>query len=186
MRVTVIFEGDGLLTGSFKQLINKLCPNANVKVETGKDLDNTIKLMVKKGYDAAVTDSDEIQEENKKNIDLKRQKLIKKYGIDKNQVLFFMVSKMESWFISQPSIVEQILPEKDTTNLSYLRNSFKKEQAPDTLISEILNKADPKKKRKYDKVADGAQLIAKLDTTQLQKDFDEVRALAEYLQKHAT
>jgi hypothetical protein len=91
--------------------------------------------------------------------------------------VFYMIQEMESWFLSQPKILDEFygidnqrkkvsekLPKKKASDFAN----------PDEKLMELTKNTD---KGKYHKIKHGVELLKLLDATQLEKDFPDFKNL---------
>ena len=79
------------------------------------------------------------------------------HGITTVDVVYFMVQKMEAWFLSQPEILKEYFG-KDFNDIPFDHPS--KIENPDT---ELMRMTQNLKAKSYHKVRDGSRLLGKLD-----------------------
>lgn len=114
----------------------------------------------------------------------------RKEWVDYQDVVFFMVQKMESWILSQPEIIyaefchlkhrEEAWAEKIDTHLSFKMTS--QILNPDSILGYLLScfeeeKKGKWKKIKYSKIQTASQLLPKLSLKKLMQDFEDVEQL---------
>lgn len=112
--------------------------------------------------------------ENTKENDLKENNLLAE-----RRNVFYMIQEMESWFLSQPEILDSFY---GSDNL----NKKISEKLPKKNIIEIAN-PDEKlieltkhtKKGKYHKIRHGVELLKLLNATKLEDDFADFKMLIE-------
>lgn len=116
-------------------------------------------------------------------IDLDKPKKEKEADLLENKLVaqkdnvFYMIQEMESWFLSQPEILDTFYG---------IDNQRKKvsEKMPEKKASDFVN-PDEKlieltkntKKGEYHKIRHGVELLKLLDATQLEKDFPDFKNL---------
>ena len=95
--------------------------------------------------------------------------------------IFYMIQEMESWFLSQPEILDNFFGD----GLSGKKISSK---IPKKKTSEILNPAElllsitkNSKRGTYHKIKHAVELLKLLDACQLEKDFPDFKRLIEKL-----
>lgn len=92
--------------------------------------------------------------------------------------VFWMVQEMESWFLSQPEVVDKIYGKGVSNQL--------KQKRPQTITkpsAELMELTKSTKKGKYSKVRHAVEFLENLDATQLKKDFPEFKRLIDELEK---
>ncbi len=92
--------------------------------------------------------------------------------------LFFMIQEMETWFISQPKVLDLLYHEKISDKIPH--RPLEEIPSPASLLEEITRNNTTK--GMYHKVRHGTDLLENLDATQLRIDFNQfdnlVKALA--------
>ena len=98
-------------------------------------------------------------------------------GIKNNEdFIFFMIQEMETWFLSQPDILDKYF------ETSVFTKKIKRPPKEILRPAEFLHKMSKStKKRGYHKVEDGTALLILLDADKLENDFLEFRTLIEKL-----
>lgn len=98
--------------------------------------------------------------------------------------VFYMIQEMESWFISQPEVVDEYFGK--TNKGKKVSDSFKNKNAIDiTSPKEVLKDATKNlnKGEKYHEVKHAVTLLANLDADKLEQDFPDFKRLIETLKK---
>ncbi|MBM3436885.1 MAG: DUF4276 family protein [Bacteroidetes bacterium] len=105
--------------------------------------------------------------ESFKNQDLKDNNLF-----DKSDVVYYMIQEMESWFLSQPKILDKYYSAKLSVKIP---NKHPKEISnPSDFLYQITKLT---KKGKYHKVKHAVDLLRQLSTEQLMLDFEDFNKL---------
>jgi len=129
-----------------------------------------------------------------------RQNKIKELNLSDQEVVervIFMVQEMESWILSQPEKIEQFYtnlkrrsPHKKLEDDDTLKNIHPEEiSSPSRKIHVLLGryfmieKKGKQKKKKYNKLKDGADLLELLDYHKLKTTFSDVKRLSDNLKK---
>ena len=109
--------------------------------------------------------------------DYRQTKIDKKrrHEINSHEFVFFMVQKIEAWFLSQPEILKDVF-KKDFTKIPFDHPS--KIEHPDEVLMELTREL---KSNSYHKVKHGSRLLAKLNLAKLATDFDDVKELVDVL-----
>ena len=96
---------------------------------------------------------------------------------DRKASVFYMIQEMESWFISQPAILDDFYGEPISAKLA------KKPAAAFTEPDKELQRLTKsnKKRGEYHKVRHGAQLLKMLDANKLYNDFSDFKRLIDAL-----
>ncbi len=181
--VFLIIEGEsktdnGNLREGFSKLLEQVLGNQNkprIIMGNGKgqaiDLFlNTLTYQSEKS--CLLIDLDGI--ENQKEDDLKKNDLEKR-----KSTVFYMIQEMESWFFSQPEIIDQYYG--CTVATKYKNKDPKSINSPDQELMEIARKAGHKTRREYHKVRHGLELLLLLDAKKLENDFEDFKKLIEHL-----
>ncbi len=90
---------------------------------------------------------------------------------------FYMIQKMEGWFLSQP---EKLNSHWQVSSFANFHKHGKEFQDPDQWIDEQLKKNE----KRYHKTRDPIDILANLDIEKLKADFDDVKELVEAMQKN--
>jgi len=173
----------------FEQKIPRKLLDIRMDIEMGsgrnKARDIFIERLEQKENAHLLVDLEDRKKNRKKQLDALE---VDEYG----DVVFFMVEKMEAWFLSQPDKIElfceDFLRSADTPIQEDIKKPADEIRHPDNVLKTILKrrfyeeKRDKKVKRGYKKLSDGAALLELLDLAQLQKDFDDVHRLINTLQ----
>lgn len=106
----------------------------------------------------------------------KDQKIIENELEDYNDEVFFMILEMESWFITQPIILDEYYGEKISHKIKTADAESISE--PDKFLIELTKNS---KRGRYHKVKHGVELLKKLDAKKLAKTSGEFSALIEKL-----
>lgn len=107
-------------------------------------------------------------------IDLDKEELFKKEDLkdnnlfNKREVVYYMIQEMESWFLSQPKILDKYYHTKISPKIPY---KHPKEIAdPSDFLYRITKMT---KTGKYHKVKHAVDLLPLLNTDQLMQDFED-------------
>lgn len=93
------------------------------------------------------------------------------HQLTKDDLVYFMVQKMEAWFLSQPSILKDHF-KKDFNNIPFDHAS--KIENPEKQLMDMTSEF---KDKGYHKVRDGSRLLEKLDLGLLENTFSDVKEL---------
>lgn len=102
--------------------------------------------------------------------------LVKASIADRKADVFYMISEMEAFFISQPEILDDFYGEKISEKIP--KKHAKKFPNPDEYLQELTKNT---KKGRYHKIRHGVELLKRLDAAKLKKDFPEYEDLIEHL-----
>lgn len=167
-------KANGFLAQGFNKLLSKKLQGKMPKIIMAEDKHRAIKKFLNCKLTSKVNllidlDADEAKKQDQMNAH--------NLYVNKSSV-FFMIHEMESWFISQPTVLDRYYCYKISKAI------------PDKHPKEIQNPSDflhiitaPSKKGKYHKVRDGAELLALLDADRLMADFSDFNDLIEKLSK---
>ena len=160
----------------FDKLLEQKLKNRKPKLKLGGGKSETIRKFKTNGeadLNLLLIDLDKPESEIEK--DLKDNDLL-----DDRDNVFYMIQEMESWFISQPNVLDEHYP-KD------LSGKLISSKIPKKHASEIENPDEKLKswtkgyKHPYHKIKDAVLLLQKLDANQLEKDFPEFDRLIKKL-----
>ena len=98
-----------------------------------------------------------------------------RHDINSYQYVFFMVQKMEAWFLSQPEILKDVF-KKEFKKIPFDHPS--KIEQPDEVLMELTREL---KSNSYHKVNHGSRLLGKLNLAKLETDFEDVKELVDVL-----
>jgi hypothetical protein len=113
----------------------------------------------------------------------KREEDIKEYALMAyKENVFYMIQEMESWFLSQPEVLDRYygvtvkgkkisegLTKKKPSEITDPKEELKK-------VTQSLNKGE-----KYHEVSHAVELLERLDATKLENDFPDFKRLIEKL-----
>ncbi len=139
---------------------------------------------VKKYYEEVVEDKENtlMLVDSDISDDKKEEQRIKR-GLEPKENVFFMVQKMEAWFLSQPEILDEYYAEADESIAIRITKNPKEYSKPDKALNEILKAHYPRDRRqRYKKMKHDAELMQLLDLSKLKEDFDDVQRLINTLQ----
>lgn len=108
----------------------------------------------------------------------KDQKISENKLEDYKAEVFFMIQEMESWFISQPAILDDYYGEKISQKIK--TNNAESISEPDNFLVELTKNS---KRGRYHKVKHGVELLKKLDAKALANTSAEFSALIKRLKK---
>jgi len=112
---------------------------------------------------------------------------------------YFMIQEMEAWILSQPEIIEKcfkslerLIPEEELKNYSEIKGEkpeeiVKPSKVLETLIAKYFKekKRGNEKKKKYNKLRDGADLLELLVLSKLEIAFADVKNLVKNISLHS-
>jgi hypothetical protein len=99
-----------------------------------------------------------------------------------SEKVFYMIQEMESWFLSQPVVLDEVFgPLKSGTKISDKIKVKKpeEEQDPKKVLEDMTK--DLRKSKKYHVIKHAVELLEKLDAAKLEQDFPDFRRLIECL-----
>ena len=161
---------NGNLREGFSKLIEQRAKLKMPIISMGEGKSQTIDKFVNSENSKLLCDLD--ADENQVDNDLKNYKLT-----DRKASVFYMIQEMESWFISQPAILDNFYGEPISAKLA------KKPAAAFTEPDKELQRLTKsnKKRGEYHKVRHGAQLLKMLDANKLYNDFSDFKRLIDAL-----
>ncbi|NMH24902.1 DUF4276 family protein [Flavobacterium solisilvae] len=107
-----------------------------------------------------------------------RENDLEKYNlIEKKDSVFYMIQEMESWFISQPDILDKFYGEPISTKLAKKQATLFSE--PDKELQRLTK--SNKKRGQYHKVNHGTLLLKMLDANKLYNEFSDFKKLIDSL-----
>ena len=155
---------NGVLSQGFYKLLKKKLEGKMPKINMADGKNQAIKKfknnkVSKKGY--LLIDLDTVEQNKESEITNNSLTTYKEYS-------FFMIQEMESWFLSQPTILDHFYGKR-------ISNSIPSKHAKDipdpaTFLERITKDTQ---KGKYHKVNHGTALLELLDATKLTADFDD-------------
>jgi hypothetical protein len=169
---TLFIEGDSKLRKGFSKLISKeIKQKFTIVMGAGKQ--NTIRKFRHDQLSSVkflLVDLD--GPENNKPNDISSNSLTDFQGQS-----FYMIQKMEGWFLSQP---EKLDRHWEVSLFGNIHKHGKEFQDPDQWIDQQIKKNG----KRYHKTKDPIDLLANLDMERLKADFDDVKELVEAMQKN--
>lgn len=174
-RVYLFIEGakdtvNGDLREGFRKLIEQKVKSNFPTISMGGGKAQTIKKFINSKDSKLLCDLD-ASVENVES-DLKENRLF-----EVKESVFYMIQEMESWFFSQPQILDDFYGESISSKLTKEVASMINE--PDKELERLTKHL---KNRKYQKVRHGSALLKKLDANKLYKDFPDFKRLIDRLQ----
>lgn len=102
--------------------------------------------------------------------------------LEYSENVFYMVQEMDSWFLSQPDVLDKFYG-KDNNNGKLISQKLPKKKAieiehPDEKLQELTKTTT---RGKYHKIKHAVELLKLLDATKLENDFSEFKRLIEKL-----
>jgi len=104
-----------------------------------------------------------------------KQTKMKYHNFKSSDNIYFMVQKMEAWFLSQPEVLRDYF-QKDFKKIPFDHPS--KIERPDDELRKFTQEL---KSKSYHKVRDGSRLLQKLNLSKLEATFEDVREMVEML-----
>lgn len=102
---------------------------------------------------------------------------INEYNLaDYRSDIFFMIQEMESWFLSQPNILDEYYGESISSRI--VRLNVESINEPDRFLRDLTRNTN---RGKYHKVKHGVELLKKLDAHQLLQSSPEFSSLIDRL-----
>lgn len=165
---------NGMLAQGFHKLINQECAGRMPRIVMSNDKRHAIdKFLNNKLSTISFVLIDLDNPASEKQNDLLGNNLTAH-----SSSVFYMIQEMESWFLSQPEIL----------NVYYGRDIKKKIKGksflniphPDEYLQDLTKNT---KKGKYHKISHGTELLSLLNSSQLKTDCDEYKRLVEAILK---
>lgn len=167
---TLFIEGtsddtNGDLRQGFHKLLAKKLLGSMPRIVMGDNTPQTIKKFVNcKNHGFALIDLDSPESEKQTRVEL--------HSLEGNDCVFFMIQEMESWFLSQPDILNDFYGCNITKRIP--QKSAKEIHKPAEFLMEITRHS---KKGKYHKVKHGVELLKKLNASELEEYFSDFASL---------
>jgi hypothetical protein len=102
--------------------------------------------------------------------------------LDDAENVFYMIQEMESWFLSQPNILDDFYGKDEHGKFiseKMIRKNAMDMAHPDEILEDLTKNT---KGKKYHKIRHAVELLKLLDASQLEKDFPDFKRLVEKLQ----
>lgn len=108
----------------------------------------------------------------------KKVEVLRKHNLEEDKNVYFMVQMCESWFLSQPHIMDEFYKPRYQTNFdeTYKQIDSKAIKNPKKKIDDALKNVS-NNKRKYEEINDALYLLKKLNIEKLKSDFSDVNNL---------
>jgi hypothetical protein len=162
---------NGNLREGFSKLLAQLIPGKMPTISMGEGKSQTIDKFKNSNDSKLLCDLDAPEADRKKDL--------KYYELDKEKdSVFYMIQEMESWFISQPEILDSFYAQEISKKLK--KKPASEFAEPD---KELQNLTKNTRKGPYKKVNHGVQLLKKLDANRLYNDFPDFKNLIEKLKQ---
>ncbi|MCC7430316.1 DUF4276 family protein [bacterium] len=162
----LFIEGDEQLRNAFGQLLEKKCKGKMPRIVMGDGITETINKFQADKSEKKFLLIDFIDYSKDKSLQ-------EKLKTEKN--IFFMAQKMETWFLSQPQILDKIF-ETGSYFENKLKNiNWKNFSEPDKELENLL-KNSPSKKN-YSKTKTAPKLLIKLDIKKLAEFFSRTNSI---------
>ncbi len=112
----------------------------------------------------------------------KRSSDLKGYGLEGNsESVFFMIQEMESWFLSQPRMLDGYYPPAGRGNTVSEKLSGREAQEIADPKGELKRLTKDSRKKEYHETKHAVDLLQLLNATQLEDDFPDFKKLIEKL-----
>ena len=169
---------NGNLRDGFTNLLSQKLGGRLPRIKLGGGKPTAIKQYLKNKFEAEsflLMDLD--KEESGRDQDLQQNRLT-----EHKDAVFYMIQEMESWFLSQPDVLDKYYGITTTgkkvsemmTNRKPAEITNPKEELK--RITKALNKGE-----KYHEIKHAVELLMRLDATKLEKDFPDFKRLIEGL-----
>lgn len=164
---TDITNGD--LRAGFRKLLEKKSNGKMPTISMGDGKKQTIDKFLNSEDSKLLCDLD--NNESERINDLKINGII-----EREEFVFYMIQEMESWFISQPNILDEFY--NTSISLKLAKKPASDFSEPD---KELQKYTRGTKKGPYHKVNHGSKLLPMLDADKLMQDFPDFKRLIEEL-----
>lgn len=161
---------NGNLREGFSKLIEQKAKQKMPTISMGEGKSQAIDKFLNSVDSKLLCDLDDVESQIEN--DLKSYNLV-----GKKDSVFYMIQEMESWFISQPNILDKFYGE--SISLKLAKKPSKLFSEPDKELQKLTK--SNKKKGQYHKVSHGAQLLKMLDANKLYNDFPDFKKLIDSL-----
>jgi hypothetical protein len=168
-------DSNGNLRQGFNKLLSKELQNCMPRIKMGDNTSDTIKTFIKTiengGNALLLVDLDKTEEF--------RNPFYKENNIENySEISFLMIQEMESWFISQPDVLEKFYGIKLSNKIRDKQPSLI--ENPDILIERLTKKS---KRGKYHKVNHAALILEILDSKKLMESFIDFKNLISFMKR---
>lgn len=164
-------DSNGDLRQGFNKLLSQKLIGFMPRIVMGDNTPQTIKKFINcKNRGFALVDLDSPESERHAKVEL--------YNLAGNDSLFFMIQEMESWFLSQPDVLDNFYGHDISKRIP--QKNVKDIKNPAEFLMEITRHT---KKGKYHKVKHGVELLKKLDANKLEECFSDFASLIQNLKQ---
>lgn len=171
---------NGDLRQGFSKLLEKRVEGNLPKINLGGGKSQTVRKFVKNKLDAGslllLIDLDRPEEE--KEQDLRENDLL-----SKKEDVFYMVQEMESWFLSQPDVLDSFFGLDDQRKKVSDKLSKRKVTEIGDPKEALKNATKNSKRGVYHEIKHGVELLKLLDAKQLENSFVDFKNLVERLKE---
>lgn len=162
---------NGDLREGFRKLLEKKVKGNMPRISMGQGKEQTVAKYLHSTDARLLCDLDNSSEYIESDL--------RKYGLEKKrETVFYMIQEMESWFLSQPTILDMFYKEDISKHIP--KKPAETISEPD---KELQNLTKNSRKGKYHKVRHGAQLLQMLDADRLYAESEEFKRLVNNLNK---
>lgn len=171
---------NGDLRQGFAKLLGKIIESQLPRINLGGGKSQTIRKFLKNKFDADVSllliDLDGPEEE--KEQDIRDNDLL-----PRRENIFYMVQEMETWFLSQPDVLDRFFGvDSRQKKVSDKLSKRKITEIPDPK-GELKNATKDSKRGEYHEIKHGVELLKLLDAKQLEDIFIDFKNLIERLKE---
>lgn len=169
-------DTNGNLREGFHKLLEQKLKGNMPRIKMGNGIKSTNRTFLKNSISKKLSqysfllidlDDNESEKENK----------INDYNLEKHKdYVFFMIQEMESWFLSQPYILDEFY--KLEISKKIVKKDYKKIENPSEYLMDLTKNLE---RKKYHKVRHGVELLKRLNANELEKSSSEFRELIKQL-----
>ncbi|MCD4820154.1 MAG: DUF4276 family protein [Candidatus Cloacimonetes bacterium] len=167
-------DTNGDLREGFSKLLSQKLSGNMPRIKMGNNLKSTTRVFLNNKLskiEYLLIDLDEKKSE-------KKNKLREHCLYQQKDKVFFMIQEMESWFLSQPEILDKFYGEILSKKIN--SETYQEIEKPAKFLQKITINS---KKRKYHKVKHGVELLKRLDANKLENSSSEFKNLITILRK---
>lgn len=171
---------NGDLRQGFAKLLGKKIDGQLPRINLGGGKSQTVRKFLRNKFevDASLLLVDLDRPEEGKEEDMRESGLLSQKGN-----VFYMVQEMETWFLSQPDVLDDFFGvDNQKKKVSEKLSKRKPTEIPDPK-GELKNATKDSKRGKYHEIKHGVELLKLLDATRLEDSFPDFKSLIERLKE---